>query len=338
MSEGTRRALYNFHPTLILEDRLEAEAFFQNVFGMESVHQGTVMYDPRLKYNDDYPMDYSVWTWIGDLWFDTIQPDLYRIVGADPVDKPNYRHMIEMAFLVDDVDATLAAFERNRIKIWNQYGDLVTLANKETAISAATTEIALFWPDPADTGMAMEICHFNTEFGRKFGEICYPPFVNGWKGPKPRGPNPLGIEFCAFHSVLTDNVPRALRWSTSVLGGNVISTSIDHALQTENTYVWIGESVVQFARPLQAQGIAYERHKDKSASLSGKMSDDVYWSLGLKVSDLEKTRDHLKAVDLPFENLDDHRVIVAPEHGLGVRWCFTDQNVEGDTRTFEQLK
>jgi catechol 2,3-dioxygenase-like lactoylglutathione lyase family enzyme len=330
-TESRELATFMFHPSLLIRDRAEAERFFERAFGVPSVYQRVIMTDNRLEYNNDYPTDYSIYTWVADVWFDALQPDLYRIEGRENAD-PSYGRLVEIGWFVDDLAASIEACERAGVRVLNQHDAIVTTANVSEAASAASNDIALFWMHPADTGLSLELCYMTPTFGGKFGEVCFPPLTNGWQSPPMLGPNPLGVEFCSWHSILTTDLPRALKWACEVLGGRLIHRSFDQALQTENTYVWLGKSVLEFAQPVASDGLAYDNFQKKTSSLSGKVSEDVYWSIGFKVRDVKRAASHLESAGIAFEWLDDHRIMIDAQVGLGVYWCLTDQAVSSDPR------
>lgn len=323
---------YMFHPTMTTADRAAVEAFFKRFFQTDGIYQRQVTTDRRLAFNPDYPVDYSFHVWVADMWFDAIQPDLYRIEGST-TPPPSMGRLVEMAWFVDDVASTVAACESHGIRVFNQYGAPVTSSNPQAAISAATPEFLLWWLNPADTGFAIELCRITPVISHFFAELCFPPLASGWRSPAPDGPNPLGIEYCSHHTLLTDKVARGLQWAVDVLGGKVIHQGTDPRRETESTYVWLGKTVVEFAQPKRPESPAWRDWQEKTTSLAGAPQEDVYREITFRVRDVPAVRAHISKLQLDCEYEDEHFVTLNRAHGLGVCWSFTDEAIPGDPRT-----
>ena len=70
--------------------------------------------------------------------------------------------------------------------------------------------------------------------GGLVGELAFPPILSNWSAPEPTAPNPLGIQYCSHHTVLTVDIHRALRWAVELLGGRVLNEAYNPYLKSDS--------------------------------------------------------------------------------------------------------
>lgn len=167
---------------------------------------------------------------------------------------------------------------------------------------------------PSDTGLEYEFAMYLERRERR-GE---PP------APAVSPDDPLGIERCAHHTVLADQLARARRLYVDMLGGHVIHEGHNEALGTRSTYIGLADAVIEFAEPLE-DGSPAQQTWQRCAP------DDTYYQLTWQVGDIDQVTDHLKSCGVGL--LHSNTVVVTdPADTLGVPWGFTSQLIPGDPR------
>jgi hypothetical protein len=145
-----------------------------------------------------------------------------------------------------------------------------------------------------------------------------------WQIP-PASENPLGIEFCAYHTILTKDVQKELNFLVGILHGTVIHKAYNKLLEVESVFVAVADGVYELATPVEQGSFAAEDSKFNAPF-------DTYHSLTWKVQDLSATEKHLAAKNIRILFRDESTIITNPKDALGIPWGFTLKTIPGDPR------
>jgi hypothetical protein len=137
--------------------------------------------------------------------------------------------------------------------------------------------------------------------------------------------DPLGIECCSHHTVLTSESERALRLAVEVLGGRVIHEGRNDVLATRSTYVALADGVLEYAQPLEDGSPAMEDWQRNAP-------EDTYHSLTWRVRDLASVAHRLSASGVGLRVRTDRVIVTNPDDSLGIPWGFTTTLTPGDPR------
>ncbi|HEX4245353.1 MAG TPA: VOC family protein, partial [Acidimicrobiales bacterium] len=137
--------------------------------------------------------------------------------------------------------------------------------------------------------------------------------------------DPLRIERCSHHTVLTDRPERALRLVVEILGGTIIHEGRNEVMGTTSTYVHLADSILEYAVP----DIDTAAHRDWSQD----GPDDTYHSVTWKVADLARAERHLEARGVRIRDRSGNAIITEPATSLGIPWGFTSTLTPGDPRS-----
>lgn len=307
------RVLMMFHPTEHVTDLDEAEEFYQRVFGQQSIRLSSVMSAPP---QPGHATDYSTFTLVREVLFDSLDPKRYVTDGVQRYPDIERAHLKTLGWYVADPAAVFAALKRHGIRVTNGKGEVVD--GDEPPKSGALTS---FHALPADAGIRY---HF------------FPPFPfpadprqeTGWTLSSPSPDDPLGLEFCAHHVILTERPERALKLVVDVLGGEIIHTGHDELRGITGSYVRLGDAVLYYAVP--DPGTA--AHRDLAAN----GPDDVYHAVTWKVTDLERAERRLESVGVQVQARSQDTIITDPSSSLGIPWGFTTAAIPGDARVLDQ--
>jgi catechol 2,3-dioxygenase-like lactoylglutathione lyase family enzyme len=151
-----------------------------------------------------------------------------------------------------------------------------------------------------------------------------PRIQPGWELPPVSDADPLGIECCSHHTILTSKPERALRLVVDALGGTVVHEGHDDVFGATGSYVQLADSVLEYAVP--DDGTA--AHADWSAAAPA----DTYHSITWKVVDLDRAERHLAAEGVGIRSRTATTIVTDPATSLGVPWGFTTELTPGDPR------
>lgn len=308
------RVTMMYHPSHHVTALAEAEQFFEEVFGRTSTPLASMMRDapPR----DGYPTDYSTFTPIQDVLFDTIDPKRYVLLGKQryrTVDEP---HLKGFGWYVEGMPELYQALRRAGITVVNQVDEI---AEGDEMPTAAGSPMPLFFTVPENAGLRYEL----------FPQIPFPldPRVaqEGWNLPPVSESDPLGIERSSHHTVLTARPERALALVVDTLGGEVIREGHNDVIGATSTFVFLGDSVLEYAVPDEG---TFAR-----ADLEAELPNDAYHSITWKVADLGRVERHLADTGVGILLRSDDTIVTDPKTSLGVPWGFTTALVPGDPRS-----
>ena len=304
-----------YHPSHRVPDLSVAREFFERVFAREIVTL-TPAREPRPgSASPRYPTDYCFFTLIADVWFDTIDPALYVFEGVQPYPDITEPHLNGFGWGVQGIDDLYRELRRRGIRCTDQSG---VITESDGPPSAVFSSSPLFWTLTEDTGLRYEF--YPTQ---SIGPLD-PRSDPEWRLTTSKT-DPLGIERCSHHTVLTDRVDRALDLTVNVLGGTVIARGENELLDTKSTYVALADSVLEYAEPLSADSFAMRDWKANEPL-------DTYHSLTWKVRDLDTVERHLAACGVRVLVRTDQDLVAHPADCIGIPWGFTTRLVDGDLR------
>jgi catechol 2,3-dioxygenase-like lactoylglutathione lyase family enzyme len=303
-----------FHPSHDVLDLREAEQFYERVFGRESTLLGDMMLKLPVQPGREYPRDYSTFTPMCDVLFDTIDPDRYVLDGVQKLPSITEPHLRLIAFYVDGMDQAVRDFHRHGIHVVSQMGEII---EEDVVPTAYASDILIFYTLPEDTGLryALE----RAGFFRADERIDV-----GWEVPPVSEHDPLQLQRCSHHTILTKHPNRALKFFVDILGADVFHEGRDHLLGASSTYIFLGDSALEIAVPDEGTP-AYQDWKRDAPN-------DTYHALTWKVADLRSVRKHLEQQQVKLRTDTDDAIITDPATSLGIPWGFTTKLVPGDPR------
>ncbi len=314
---GTRdfRVTMMYHPSHHVPDLGEAERWFARVFarpstGLASLSRGA---PPR----PGYPNDYSTFTPISDVLFDTIDPTRYVLLDVQRYPTVQQPHLKGFGWYFEGMTELYHALKREGFQIISQVDEF---AEGDEPPTAAGSAMPLFFSVPEDAGLRYEF----------FPAIPFPldPRITpGWTVPPVIDDDPLGIECCSHHTVLTGRPERALRLIVDVLGGDIVHEGRDELRGTTGTYVNLAGSILEYAVPDPGTPAHADWARDDP--------NDTYHSITWKVVDLARAERHLAAHGVRMQTRSDDTLITDPTTSLGIPWGFTDRLTPGDPRSGE---
>ncbi|HEY4099199.1 MAG TPA: hypothetical protein VGM33_26990 [Baekduia sp.] len=305
-----------FHPSHRVPDLGEAETFFARVFGRPSRMMHEVVPQEVKDATPDYPRDYCTFTPIQDVLFDTIDPKRYVIAGEQRYPTATRPRLRSFGWYVEDIEDLYAVLRRHGIRVHDQLNRIAD--GDEPPRGAAATRV-LFWALPEDAGLSYEFFPGETGF---HGDDR---LDDGWTVPPVAPGDPLGIERCSHHTVLTSVPERALRLVVDVLGGEVIHEDDNTLLGTRSTFVHLAGSTLEYATPTRERTPAHDQP-------AGTLPEDSYHAITWKVGDLDRVADHLGACGVAIRHRTADTIVTAPHTSLGVPWGFTTQLIANDPR------
>jgi hypothetical protein len=301
-----------YHPSHHVPDLVAAERWFQKVFGRTSTRLASMTKDapPR----PGYPRDYSTFTPVSDVLFDTIDPTRYVLLGIQRYATVTQPRLKAFGWYVEGMSELFRALRHHGIGMVSQLDEPAKGQDPPTAAGSA---MPLFFSRPDDAGLRYEF----------FPAIPFaldPRIAPGWTLPPVTDDDPLGIERCSHHTVLTTQPERALRLVVDVLGGSIVHQGRDEVRGTTGTYVHLAGSILEYARP----DVGTQAH----AELDEGAPDDSYHAITWKVADLARTERHLKRQGVRISARSDDTVVTDPSTSLGIPWGFTVKLTPGDPR------
>jgi len=307
------RVTMMYHPSHHVLDLGEAESWFERVFGRPSTSLASMTRDapPR----PGHPTDYSTFTPISDVLFDTIDPKRYVLLGVQRYPTVEQPHLKGFGWYIEGVAQVYRELKRHGIRVTSQLDEL---AEGDEPPTAAGSPMPLYFSLPEDAGLRYEF----------FPAIPFPldpRIAPDWSVPPVSDDDPLGIECCSHHTVLTGRPERALRLVVDVLGGEVVYEGRDDLRGTAATYVKLADSILAYAVP----DVGTAAHADWARG----DPNDTYHAITWKVADLERAERHLEAQGVRIQMRSDDAIVTDPATSLGIPWGFTSRLTAGDPRS-----
>lgn len=300
-----------FHPSHWVPDLEETREFFGRVFGRRSQDMAEFLGVRDEDMVPGYPIDYSVFTPIAEVMFDSIDPVRHLVDGRQVHDAVTEAHMGGIGWFVEGIEDLWHELRRLAIRGTDQ-------ARKEPEGDGPPLDISstpIIFTLAADTGLVYEFCPYFPQRDPR-GD---PPV------PDVSPSDPLGIERCSHHTILTAQPERARRLLVGVLGGKIFHEGRDDLLAADSTWISLADQVLQLARPLEEGSPAMEDWRRRDP-------DDSYYSLTWQVRDLDQVASHLEASGVRLQARTDSSIVTNPADTLGVAWGFTASLPPGDPR------
>jgi catechol 2,3-dioxygenase-like lactoylglutathione lyase family enzyme len=297
-----------YHSTHWVPDLSEATRFFRNAFGRESKVLSEYLGGGGREIVPGFPRDYATFTPIAEVQVECIDPTLLLIDGVQPHERVTEPHLGELAWFVDGIEDLWDELRRRDIRGMDQRN----VMPEGGAVPRDVSSTPIIFTAPDDTGLGYEFCVYMPRRDPR-GD----PPVSAVSAD-----DPLGIERCSHHTILTKQLARALRLVVDVLGGRTVHEGRNEVLATQSTYVALADGILEFAEPL----------KDGSPAMDDWVASaprDTYHSLTWKVKDLAQVADHLKAAGIRLRAHTDLMIVTNPEDSLGMPWGFTTAATPG---------
>lgn len=299
------------HPAHWVPDLDEAERWFEHVFNRSGTSIAEVL--KRVPYvRPDWPRDYSVYTPISDVFFDSVEPGRFVVGGKqyyDTVDKP---HLQDFGWYVEGHTEAYRQIKRHGIGLVNTLREVL-----EGDEPTGPNDPAPFFTVPDEMGLRY---HFYPGGPFPVDTRTEP----GWVVPSVSDQDPLGIERCSHHTVLTKQPDRALNLYVDALGGEIIHEGRNEVLGASCTYVHIGDTTLEYAVPDEGT----DAHDDWALH----EPRDTYHAISWKVVDLERAERHLEAHGVRIRARSEDTIVTDPATSLGIPWGFSSRLVPGDPR------
>jgi catechol 2,3-dioxygenase-like lactoylglutathione lyase family enzyme len=291
-----------YHSTHWVPDLPEATRFFRDAFGRDSRLLSEYLGSGRREIVPGYPRDYATFTPIAEVQVECVDPSLLVIDGVQPHERVTEPHLGELAWFVDGIEDLWDELRRRNIRGMDQQN----LTPEGGAVPRDISSTPIIFTVPDDTGLSYEFCVYMPRRDPR-GD---PPVA------AVSADDPLGIERCSHHTILTKHLARALRLVVDVLGGRVVHEGRNDVLATQSTYVALADGILEFAQPLEEGSPAMDDWQARAPR-------DTYHSLTWKVKDLAQVADHLNAAGIRLRAHTDLMIVSDPEDSLGIPWGFT---------------
>jgi hypothetical protein len=310
---GGFAVLAMFHPSHRVTSLVEVEDFFERVFGRNSARLN-VLTGVEVQ-NPDFRMDYSTFTTVREVIFDSIDPTRLVRGGNRLYPDVTVSHLNGLGWYVDGMPEAFRSLKAAGFTIVGQDDKVAEGDDPPTVIGAP---MPMFWTTPESAGLRYQFVPKVPMPGDK-------RMQDGWKLAPTSPYDPLGLEFCSHHTILTGQPDRAKRLFTDGLGGTVIHEGRDEARRTASTYIHLGDGVYEFAVPDEGSA-AYADWQSNPAPA------DTYHALTWKVQDLGQVEQRLADQGVGIAARTDDTIITDPATSIGIPWGFTTSTVPGDPR------
>ncbi|OCK83030.1 hypothetical protein K432DRAFT_402362 [Lepidopterella palustris CBS 459.81] len=303
-----------WHPSYKVTDLVATEKFFKDVFGRDSFP--VEQYLPPKELAPNYPRDYAILTMIQEVLFDSIDPKKYVVEGRPTYEEVDTPHLFCLGFAAEGVEEIYKVCIANGIRSTDQANRLGS--SKQPPITGFS-KAPIFFTLPESTGLRYQI------FPLSATGPPDPRADPGWKLPPVSDSDPLSLEFCSHHTILTSDPVKGLNFLVGILKGRIIHQGRNQLLETNSFYISLGDGVYELAVPTRAGSFAAEDIKFNAPF-------DTYHSVTWKVRDLSRVEEHLASKNIRTLLRNDNTIVTNPEDTIGIPWGFTDKLVPGDYR------
>jgi len=303
-----------WHPSFKATDLVATEKFFKDVFSRDSLPVEMCL--PPKEAAPTYPRDYAILTMIQEVMFDSVDPKKYVVEGRQTYEDVSCSHLYCLGWATSGTDEIYKACIANGIRSTDQAN---RLGNSKEAPALGFSKEPCFFTLPETTGLRYQIMEIKATGSPD------PRTTPGWKLPPVSESDPLGIEFCSHHTILTKDPTKGLNFMVGILKGKIIHRARNQLLETDSVYVSLGDGVYELATPTRAGSFAAE-------DVEWNAPFDTYHALTWKVRELGKVEKHLAAKKVRILFRDQNTIITNPEDSIGIPWGFTDRLVSGDYR------
>ena len=240
-----------------------------------------------------------------------MDPTRLPIDGVQPREKVAEPRLGGLAWFVEGIEDLWSELRRRNIRGTDMSERIPAGDGPPLDVSSRP----IIFTVPEDAGLSYEFCVYVPHRDPR----GYPPV------PAVSPSDPLGIECCSHHTVLTKQPERAHELLVDVLGGRIIHEGRNDVLATQSTYIALADGAVEVAQPLDEGSPAMEDW------LRG-APQDTYSSLTWKVRDLDQVADHLERSGVGLRAHTDTMIVTDPADSLGIPWGFSTALCPGDPR------
>jgi hypothetical protein len=300
-----------FHSTHWVPDLDEATEFFGRVFGRQSKVLGEYLGGGGSPAVSGYPRDYATFTPIAEVQLECVDPALLLIDGIQPNESVTTPHLGGLAWFVEGIEDLWSELRHRNIRGMDQLKRIPE--GEGPPLDVSSTPIIFTLPD--DTGLTYELCVYMPRRDPR-GD---PPV------PALSPSDPLGIECCSHHTVLTKRPELGRRFLVEVLGGQITCQGRNDVLGVESTFIALADGIVELGEPIDEDSPAMDTWRRRAPY-------DTYYSLTWKVRDLDQVADHLEASGVGLQAKTDTTIVTNPAESLGVAWGFSSVLSPGDIR------
>jgi catechol 2,3-dioxygenase-like lactoylglutathione lyase family enzyme len=304
----------HYHSTIYVPDLDEATEFFARAFARESKILGEYFGTGERDIVAGFPRDYATFTPIAEIQLECVDPKRLLIDGVQPHDSVDEPRLAGLAWFVEGVEDLWSELRRRNIRGTDMSAQIPEGDGPPLDVSSRP----IIFTVPEDAGMNYEFCVYVAHRDPR----GYPPVI----AVSPS--DPLGIECCSHHTVLTTQPQRASELFVDVLGGHIVHQGRNDVLATQSTYIALADGVLEVAEPLDERSPAMEEWQ-QGAPL------DTYSSLTWKVRDLDPVADHLAAAGVGLRARTETMIVTDPADSLGIPWGFSTVLCPGDPRATE---
>jgi hypothetical protein len=222
-----------------------------------------------------------------------------------------------VGWYIDGVVEAYRELKRQGIRMTDQFEDLVE--GDDLPSNAAGPSSMMFFTLREDTGLRHQFLPLRPDSSYD------PRTAEGWVLPPVSHDDPLGLVCCSHHTVLTGQPERALKFVVDTLGGDIIHRGRNDLLGATSTYVYLAESVLEYAVPDSGTTAYAEWAKDDP--------NDTYYAITWKVVDLERVELHLDEQGVGILTRSNDMLVTDPGTSIGIPWGFSRNLVPGDPRS-----
>lgn len=291
------------HPNHRVRDLREAEAWFARVFGRAS-RSLSQLYRAHDVPRRGHPVDHFTYTSISDLLFGSIDPSRYVVHGTPRYPSSAEPHLDGLGWYLEDLDDVYSALRDLGVGLVDQFGEP---AVGESPPTAGESGAPVFMTLADDAGLRYQF-------------LPQTPVMLDHRRGMARATSgsgvsdPLGIECCLHHTVLTDRPERALKIVIDVLGGLVVHEGHNPVLGGASVFVHLADSIIEYAIPDEGTA-AY-------SDWVAQAPRDTYHQITWKVADLDRVAEHLHQQGVMLRLRTDEVIVTDPATSLGVPWAF----------------
>jgi catechol 2,3-dioxygenase-like lactoylglutathione lyase family enzyme len=310
---GNYRVVMMHHPSHHALDLPEAERWFQRVFGRPSISIGTILASSPVA--PGFPRDYSIYTPVSDVLFDTIDPKRFVIDGVQKYASIDEPHLKDFGWYVEGMPELYREFQQRGIRVTSTQGELLDAPEIPTGPNGLAAPMHTV---REDTGVRCQFYPSAMEF--PIDPRKSPDFVVG----RVADDDPLGIACASHHTILTADSARAERFIGEILGGEVIHRGHDDVRGATSTLFHLAGSILEYGEP--------DEGTPAHADLATTLPNDCYHAITWRVADLNRAERHLSAEGVRIRSRSIDTLVTDPVTSLGIPWGFTTKAVPGDPR------
>lgn len=241
---------------------------------------------------------------LGDSVIEPLAP-AFRVDGWDSMPLGRFYHRFgnhwhSIAWYTDDAGEIWQRCTEAGIRVLVEGGVMAT--ERPGPNSAIMTH-------PRDTIAQLE---FMNPTGTAMGELD-PRLQPGWDPGWWADNHPLGLINLAYATVLTRDRERAKHIFTDILGGTLVHEGHSELAGTDNSYVRVGDTVVELATPTADGTLAAD---DMAAN------GEIFHAATFRVKDLGQAEKYLQSKGIEPLASDETTLLTRPEttHGVPFRW------------------